>query len=67
MDRKNILYTLGVCEDNSVEDNREKALQLLRELNEMRLELPLEYMDLNYELADLIKKYTDILYTIRED
>ena len=67
MDRKNILYTLGVCEDNSVEDNREKALQLLRELNEMRLELPLEYMALNYELADLIKKYTDMLYTIRED
>ena len=66
MDRKNILYTLGVCEDNSVEDNREKALQLLRELNEMRLELPLEYMALNYELADLIKKYTDMLYTIRE-
>ena len=48
-------------------DNREQALQLLRELNEMRLELPLEYMDLNYELADLIKKYTDMLYTIRED
>ena len=48
-------------------DNREQALQLLRELNEMRLELPLEYMVLNYELADLIKKYTDILYTIRED
>ena len=47
-------------------DNREQALQLLRELNEMRLELPLEYMELNYELADLIKKYTDILYTIRE-
>ena len=66
MDRKNILYTLGVCEDNLVEDNREKALQLLRELNEMRLELPLEYMALNYELADLIKKYTDMLYTIRE-
>ena len=67
MDRKNILYTLGVCEDNLVEDNREKALQLLRELNEMRLELPLEYMALNYELADLIKKYTNMLYTIRED
>ena len=48
-------------------NNREKALQLLRELNEMRLELPLEYMALNYELADLIKKYTDMLYTIRED
>ena len=48
-------------------DNREQALQLLRELNEMRLELPLEYMELNYELADLIKKYTDMLYTIRED
>ena len=48
-------------------DNREKALQLLRELNKMRLELPLEYMELNYELADLIKKYTDMLYTIRED
>ena len=48
-------------------DNREQALQLLRELNEMRLELPLEYMTLNYELADLIKKCTDILYTIRED
>ena len=47
-------------------NNREQALQLLRELNEMRLELPLEYMDLNYELADLIKKYTDMLYTIRE-
>ena len=46
-------------------DNREQALQLLRELNEMRLELPLEYMELNYELADLIKKYTDMLYTIR--
>lgn len=62
MDRRNILYTLGVCEDN-----REQALQLLRELNEIRLELPLEYMKLNYELADLIKKYTDMLYTIRED
>lgn len=48
-------------------NNREKALQLLRELNEMRLELPLEYMTLNYELANLIKKYTDMLYTIRED
>ena len=48
-------------------DNREQALQLLRELNEMRLELPLEYMVLNYELANLIKKYTDMLYTIRED
>ena len=48
-------------------DNREQALQLLRELNEMRLELPLEYIVLNYELADLIKKYTDMLYTIRED
>ena len=48
-------------------DNREQALQLLRELNEMRLELPLEYMALNYELADLIKKYTNMLYTIRED
>ena len=62
MDRRNILITLGVCDDN-----REQALQLLRELNEMRLELPLEYMTLNYELANLIKKYTDILYTIRED
>lgn len=56
--RKDILYKLGVKEDN-----REQALQLLRELNELRLELPLEYMSLNYELADLIKKYTDILYT----
>lgn len=56
--REDILYKLGVKEDN-----REQALQLLRELNELRLELPLEYMSLNYELADLIKKYTDILYT----
>lgn len=56
--REDILYKLGVKEDS-----REQALQLLRELNELRLELPLEYMTLNYELADLIKKYTDILYT----
>lgn len=56
--REDILYKLGVKEDN-----REKALQLLREINELRLELPLEYMTLNYELADLIKRYTDILYT----
>lgn len=56
--REDILYKLGVKEDN-----REQALQLLRELNELRLELPLEYMSLNYELADLIKKYTNILYT----
>lgn len=56
--REDILYKLGVKEDS-----REQALQLLRELNELRLELPLEYMSLNYELADLIKKYTDILYT----
>lgn len=56
--REDILYKLGVKEDS-----REEALQLLRELNELRLELPLEYMSLNYELADLIKKYTDILYT----
>ena len=60
--REYILYKLGVKDDN-----REQALQLLRELNEMRLELPLEYMALNYELADLIRKYTDMLYTIRED
>lgn len=58
INREDILYKLGVKEDN-----REQALQLLRELNELRLELPLEYMSLNYELADLIKKYTDILYT----
>lgn len=56
--REDILYKLGVKEDS-----REEALQLLRELNELRLELPLEYMSLNYELAALIKKYTDILYT----
>ena len=56
--REDILYKLGVKEGS-----REQALQLLRELNELRLELPLEYMSLNYELADLIKKYTDILYT----
>lgn len=56
--REDILYKLGFKEDS-----REEALQLLRELNELRLELPLEYMSLNYELADLIKKYTDILYT----
>lgn len=56
--REDILYKLGVKEDS-----REEALQLLREINELRLELPLEYMSLNYELADLIKKYTDILYT----
>lgn len=56
--REGILYKLGLKEDS-----REQALQLLRELNELRLELPLEYMSLNYELADLIKKYTDILYT----
>ena len=56
--REDILYKLGVKEDS-----REQALQLLRELNELRLELPLEYMSLNYELADFIKKYTDILYT----
>ena len=45
--------------------NREELLNLLRMANELRQKLPLEYMYLNYELAEIIRKLTDELYTIK--
>ena len=45
--------------------NREELLSLLRIANELRQELPLENMSLNYELAEIIRKLTNELYTIK--
>ena len=45
--------------------NREELLNLLRIANELRQQLPLENMDLNYELAEIIRKLTNELYTIK--
>lgn len=45
--------------------NREDLLNLLRIANELRQQLPLENMDLNYELAEIIRKLTNELYTIK--
>ena len=45
--------------------NREDLLNLLRIANESRQQLPLENMDLNYELAEIIRKLTNELYTIK--
>ena len=45
--------------------NREELLNLLRVANELRQQLPLENMDLNYELAEIIRKLTNELYTIK--
>ena len=45
--------------------NREELLNLLRVANELRQKLPLENMDLNYELVEIIRKLTNELYTIK--
>ena len=45
--------------------NRDELLNLLRIANELRQQLPLENMDLNYELAKIIRKLTNELYTIK--
>ena len=45
--------------------NRDELLSLLRIANELRQQLPLENMDLNYELAEIIRKLTNELYTIK--
>lgn len=45
--------------------NREDLLNLLRIANELRQQLPLENMNLNYELAEIIRKLTNELYTIK--
>ena len=45
--------------------NREDLLNLLRIANELRQQLPLENMGLNYELAEIIRKLTNELYTIK--
>ena len=45
--------------------NREELLSLLRIANELRQQLPLENMDLNYELAEIIRNLTNELYTIK--
>ena len=45
--------------------NREELLNLLRIANELRQQLPLENMNLNYELAEIIRKLTNELYTIK--
>ena len=45
--------------------NREDLLNLLRIANELRQQLPLENMDLNYELAEIIRKLTNELYTVK--
>ena len=45
--------------------NRDDLLNLLRIANELRQQLPLENMDLNYELAEIIRKLTNELYTIK--
>ena len=46
--------------------NRDELLSLLRIANELRQQLPLENMDLNYELAEIIRKLTNELYTIKK-
>ena len=45
--------------------NRDELLNFLRLVNELRQQLPLENMDLNYELAEIIRKLTNELYTIK--
>ena len=45
--------------------NREELLNLLRIANELRQQLPLENMVLNYELAEIIRNLTNELYTIK--
>ena len=45
--------------------NREELLNLLRIANELRQQLPLENMALNYELAEIIRNLTNELYTIK--
>ena len=46
--------------------NRDELLSLLRIANELRQQLPLENMDLNYELAEIMRKLTNELYTIKK-
>ena len=46
--------------------NKDELLSLLRIANELRQQLPLENMDLNYELAEIIRKLTNELYTIKK-